>query len=587
MVAVEKANAFYGNCKALRAENFNSDLKKYVFWLGEVPLIRQKLMEGLSMPTITRTVLMTTLNAFVLLPPPDTRPPNTFLRVEATIGPKIKLAFNEPAPIFFGGLDNKADIKAEVEKAVASLEPLGFTISEYTREDNIPGLVALYMKLHEVFTKKLQNNEATYTIGQLQEMAPMYDWLYFISWHLPNYELQIIRQTQITFTQEYDLAALSKVLVDFPRSDVQNFFFLNWARHLKERFDTRAKIGCEKRLLFYFTKLTEHLAIDTIRFRSDVEDVKVLGQEMREGFQRVFDENTWLDAETKAQLKKRLDDLKEFYGYNEHALDRNTIEGFYETLPIPEEWNLLTMMQFEESAAWFVMHMDLKSIFGLEAAMPFKAANWDNKLIVVSLGMIGAPLYNPNWPLEFQYGGLGLIIVHEMTHSFEDRSDLPPGNVGNDTDEFLEKTKCFEDQFGNIIYENPRFNITAKANGQKQRFEALPDNNGIRIASRAYLEKRQKLYGRNPPKLPGLQEFTNDQLFYLAVGQMYCGRQPTIYPNQTPAERAWLDAQHPVPNVRLNGLLQNFKPFATAFKCKLNSTMNPMRECRVYRHRIH
>ncbi|CAJ0563811.1 unnamed protein product, partial [Mesorhabditis spiculigera] len=132
-------------------------------------------------------------------------------------------------------------------------------------------------------------------------------------------------------------------------------------------------------------------------------------------------ENFNADLQNYVKKLGELDAIKEYYGYNNNALDKKKIDGFYETLPVPDEWTLITMMQFEERAAWFVQHMDLMGEPALEPAMPLRAFNGGNKLIAISLGMIAAPFYNPNWPLEFHYAGIGQIIAHELTHSFDEQ----------------------------------------------------------------------------------------------------------------------------------------------------------------------
>ncbi|CAJ0567537.1 unnamed protein product, partial [Mesorhabditis spiculigera] len=296
---------------------------------------------------------------------------------------------------------------------------------------------------------------------------------------------------------------------------------------------------------------------------------------MRRVFHQIFDENTWLASETKAKLKQRLNDVEERYGYNKHALDRQKIDDFYEMIPMPQEWNAVTFLQFEDRASWAASEFHL---FGDLVTDPLRinAVNLADRAIVIPIGIITTPFYDPTWPLEFNYGGIGQIIGHEFTHTFDDRSALPKGNVGNDTKEYREKEKCFVDQFGGVTYGNPRLNISIQGNGKLQHKETIADSNGIRVAWR--------LYGRNPPKLPGLQEFTNDQLFFLAQAQPACGRTPAIYPNQNRKELSWLHDEHPIGSVRVNEKLKNFNAFATTFKCKLNSTVNPEKKCRVWRY---
>ncbi|CAJ0574224.1 unnamed protein product, partial [Mesorhabditis spiculigera] len=508
---------------------------------------------------------------------------NGLIGIRASVAGTYKVLFNEPEGVLFGFPFPQTQklteslLRSKLEEALKTVEKLGFDIAKSGREQMVNELIKFYRQLVQMYEDR-SHEPVNLTISELRRAAPTYDWKYLIGVHLP----ETTEETEVEVNSLEDIKALSKILQEAPRDVLPNFLFLNWARHLSKRDVSRERLGCRRRLLHYFSKLTEHLALGTIRSTSDVEDVRNIGKEMRHIFHEIFDANTWLEPETKTKLKQRFDDIKHRYGYNTHALDRELVEKFYDWVPTPEKWNHMSMMRFEERANWFVDRMDLLGDLNYEPALDLNAFNRNNEEIIIPLAIITPPFYHPAWPLEFNYGGIGEIIGHELTHTFDDVSDMPPGNVGNDTDEYKEKEQCFTDQFGNVVYSNPRLNITIQADGFKQHKETIADNNGLRATWRAYKEKRQKLYGRNPPKLPGLQEFTNDQLFFLAHTQVECGRQPTIYAQ---FRYHWIVAVHPVGNVRINEKLKSFDSFANAFKCKLNSTMNPTKpDCRIWRH---
>ncbi|CAJ0563867.1 unnamed protein product, partial [Mesorhabditis spiculigera] len=479
---------------------------------------------------------------------------NTFIGIQATLVPDITIWFNSPEHFMFDeGLHALAadaqELGTKIEKIFARVEALGVKIPEHGRQEKVNELVKFYDTLGEAYEnqKKLipmPTAFSRFTIEELQKAAPAYDWLHFIGSHLP------------------------KVVRD--RIDSQTSVRLH------------APLKNLEKVLNHFSKLTEHLAIDTIRPKSDVEEVRRLGDEMRSMFHTLFDENTWLSDESKAFVKKKLDQIDVKYGYNQNAVDAEQVDALYENLQIPAKWNHLELMQFEERAEWLVFDLKLNGDLGMEEPLFINAFNRRGEQIVIPLGIITQPFFDATWPIEFNYAGIGFVMAHELTHSFDNATDLPDGNPGNDTTEFLVKQQCLVDQF-DVNYTNPRLNVTLQVDGYSQKPETISDNNGLRVAWRAYLETRRKLYGRNPPKLPGLKQFTNDQLFFLAHTQMYCGRQPTLY---SPADGWKFNDVHPENSVRVNEELKNFEPFAVAFQCKLNATMNPDREeCRIYRHR--
>ncbi|CAJ0567541.1 unnamed protein product, partial [Mesorhabditis spiculigera] len=256
---------------------------------------------------------------------------------------------------------------------------------------------------------------------------------------------------------------------------------------------------------------------------------------VRSGLEEAFTEIEALGFNVNNETRQeQLEELFEFYkklfvpmtcrsatAHNKHALDRQKIDDFYEMIPMPQEWNAVTFLQFEDRASWAASEFHL---FGDLVTDPLRinAVNLADRAIVIPIGIITTPFYDPTWPLEFNYGGIGQIIGHEFTHTFDDR--------------------C-------VTYGNPRFNISIQGNGKLQHKETIADSNGIRVAWR--------------PE---------------------CGRTPAIYPNQNRKELSWLHDEHPIGSVRVNEKLKNFNAFATTFKCTLNSTMNPEKKCRVWRY---
>ncbi|CAJ0574154.1 unnamed protein product, partial [Mesorhabditis spiculigera] len=142
------------------------------------------------------------------------------------------------------------------------------------------------------------------------------------------------------------------------------------------------------------------------------------------------------------------------------------------------------------------------------------------------------------------------------------------------------RQKCIVDQFGNVTHSNVYLNISVTGDGWNQKEEAAADHQGTLVAFRAYRKQRKRLFGSNPPKLPGLQKYTNDQLFFLAHAQNWCGQLDEL---KTPAYANIFKKRHPPYSVRVNEDMKNLEPFATAFKCPLNSPMNPEKKCRVWR----
>jgi predicted metalloendopeptidase len=123
------------------------------------------------------------------------------------------------------------------------------------------------------------------------------------------------------------------------------------------------------------------------------------------------------------------------------------------------------------------------------------------------------------------YGAIGYVIGHEITHGFDDqgRQFDASGNLvdwwDKDTEvKFLERAKCIIDQYGN--YTDPEANM--KLNGINTQGENTADNGGVKTAYKAY--KSWVVEHGAEPTLPGLK-YSSDQLFWISAAQNWCAVQ--------------------------------------------------------------
>jgi neprilysin len=120
------------------------------------------------------------------------------------------------------------------------------------------------------------------------------------------------------------------------------------------------------------------------------------------------------------------------------------------------------------------------------------------------------------------YGAIGSIIGHEITHGFDDQGSQfdKNGNVVDwwqpDTKKaYLDKARCIIGQYGNYIESNVKLNL----NGINTQGENIADNGGIKEAYIAYTQWVAK--NGEEPRLPGL-DYSADQLFWIAAAQNWC-----------------------------------------------------------------
>ncbi len=188
-------------------------------------------------------------------------------------------------------------------------------------------------------------------------------------------------------------------------------------------------------------------------------------------------------------------------------------------------------------------------------------------------GILQPPFFDASADDALNFGAIGAVIGHELTHGFDDqgRKFDAAGNLndwwtGQDAAEFEKRASCFEKQYAGYTAVDD-----IKLNGKLTLGENTADNGGLRIAYRALLDT---LKGKQAEKIDG---FTPQQRFFLGWGQVWCQ-------NSTP-ENARMLAQidpHSPGEYRANGAVSNMQEFGEAFGCKPAQPMAKPDACRVW-----
>ncbi len=194
--------------------------------------------------------------------------------------------------------------------------------------------------------------------------------------------------------------------------------------------------------------------------------------------------------------------------------------------------------------------------------------------MVFPAGILQPPFYHKDFHTPVNYGAIGMVIAHELTHGFDDMGSQFAGD-GNlvdwwteaDKKNFKEKGQCLVNQYGE--YEVVK---GTKLNGELTLGENIADLGGVKLAFRAYRAARE-----DAPERLVADGYTEDQQFFMAVGQAWC----TMYRDEFARMMAQVDP-HSHPKYRVNGSVSNLPEFAEAFKCQEGSPMNPKDACSVW-----
>jgi predicted metalloendopeptidase len=196
--------------------------------------------------------------------------------------------------------------------------------------------------------------------------------------------------------------------------------------------------------------------------------------------------------------------------------------------------------------------------------------------VVFPAGILQPPFFNPEADDAINYGAIGAVIGHEMTHGFDDQGRQYDAN-GNlvdwwspeDLQNFQKRAACIVNQFDSFEVE-PDLHV----NGKLVVGEAIADLGGLSIAYAAF---QKSLAGKPRPK--EIDGFTPEQRFFLGWARMWA---ENIRPE---AARLQVNTNpHPLSRFRVNGPLANMPAFAQAFSCKEGDPMArpPGQRCEVW-----
>ncbi len=188
-------------------------------------------------------------------------------------------------------------------------------------------------------------------------------------------------------------------------------------------------------------------------------------------------------------------------------------------------------------------------------------------------GILQPPFYDNKLDDAPNYGGIGAVVGHELTHGFDDqgRQFDPEGNLRDwwtpqDAKAFEERAGCFVKE-----YESFQPLPGVHLNGKLTLGENTADNGGLRLAFMALMDSLKE---RTPVKIDG---FTAQQRLFLGWGQIWC--------ENTREEFARMMANvnpHSPGEFRANGVVSNMPEFREAFACKLGQPMVRQPTCRVW-----
>ncbi|XP_017775451.1 PREDICTED: endothelin-converting enzyme 1 isoform X2 [Nicrophorus vespilloides] len=305
--------------------------------------------------------------------------------------------------------------------------------------------------------------------------------------------------------------------------------------------------------------------------------------DIRSEFKEIVKQVDWMDNVTRKSALEKVDLMATHIAYPDELLNTTKLEEFYESLELePNNYfkSILNMTLFGTHYSFNRLRQPVNKsewiTHGRPAVVNAFYSSIENS-IQFPAGILQGVFFNNDRPKYMNYGAIGFVIGHEITHGFDDQGRQFDKN-GNLVDwweqetreAFVKKAQCIIDQYGNYTVPEIGLNL----NGINTQGENIADNGGLKEAYLAY----QNWVKRNhyEQKLPGL-DYTPNQMFWVSAGRTWCAR----YRPESLKLRV-LTFQHSPGYFRVIGPMSNLKEFSRDFNCPIGSRMNPKKKCEVW-----
>ena len=468
-------------------------------------------------------------------------------------------------------------------------------LTKETRTDNQDVVIAIETLLAKNSMSRVDRRNPNNVYHRLEragliERTPLFDWAAYFNGLDPKStpELQKINVAVPEF-----FVGLNKILKDTKLDDIKTY--LKW--HLMTSItEALPKRFVDERFHFVSSALSGQKKIEDRWKRcvraSDVElgfalgrsfvevaygeEGKAKSQSMIQDIESQFNNDvkslSWMDDKTKEGALKKLLKLdnkvgypKVWRSYDGIVLDRKSyLKNLQATTVFETEYELAKIGKPVDLNEWSMTPSTVNAYY-----------NPQKNEIVFPAGILQYPFFNRESPDTLNYGAIGVVMGHELTHGFDDQGRRydAEGNLKEWWDQkvlekFEARTACVEKEYSEFEA-LPGLHL----NGKLTLGENIADQGGMALAYRAWQFKH---HADKPVQVKAGIPAPEQQLF-IAFAQSWCQKEQ----EQTSRMRVNVDPHSPS-RYRVNGVLSQFEPFAKAYSCPADSKMAPKTRCEVW-----
>ncbi|MFL6210370.1 MAG: M13 family metallopeptidase [Pyrinomonadaceae bacterium] len=430
--------------------------------------------------------------------------------------------------------------------------------------------------LDNVALRDPQATDHKISFTALQQLTPGFNWA--------NYYRQIaLRPGDVNVAEPKFLAEFNRLLTNVPIADWQTY--LKW-HLLNAAAPSLSDPFVQADFAFYGTYLNGAKEIKP-RWKRCVEATdQLLGEALGQQYVAKY-----FPPEAKTRMQEMVKNLRAAMGETIQGLDwmspvtkqraLEKLATFNPKIGYPDKWKDYSRVPITRASYWsdvvagrkFAVQDNLATIGrpvdrGRWGLTPPTSDAYYNPLlneIVFPAGILQPPAFNITANDAVNYGAIGVVIGHEISHGFDDEGAQydAQGRLNNwwtdeDLKKFQARTSCVVNQFDNYFVEPGLHH-----NGKLVLGESIGDLAGARIAFRAF-----QLSRRGKPPLPTIDGFTPEQQFFIAWGQF---RGDAVRPEF--ARTMVQGDPHPIGKYRVIGPLSNMPEFQQAFQCRADAPM--------------
>ncbi|KAB1283280.1 Endothelin-converting enzyme 2 [Camelus dromedarius] len=436
------------------------------------------------------------------------------------------------------------------------------------------------------------------SIMELQALAPSMDWLEFLSFLLSPLELGD-SEPVVVYGTDY-LQQVSELINRTEPSVLNNYLIWNLVQKTTSSLDRRFESAQEKLLeILYGTKKSctprwqtcisntddalgfalGSLFVKATFDRQSKEIAEGMISEIRTAFEEALGHLVWMDEKTRQAAKEKADAIYDMIGFPDFILDPKELDDVYDGYEVSEDSFFQNMLNLYNFSAKVMADQLRKPPSRDQWSMTPQTVNAyylpTKNEIVFPAGILQAPFYARNHPKALNFGGIGVVMGHELTHAFDDQGreydkegNLRPWWQNESLAAFRNHTACMEEQYSQYQVNGE------KLNGRQTLGENIADNGGLKAAYNAYKAWLRK-HGEEQ-QLPAVG-LTNHQLFFVGFAQVWC----SVRTPESSHEGLVTDPHSPA-RFRVLGTLSNSRDFLRHFGCPVGSPMNSGQLCEVW-----